>query len=73
MRKYKALNQSKVTLTQTSCKHIKAIWRTINSLISGYVKVKVTVHEKRAVLDICVFQDTDIDENGIKTVYDLHH
>ena len=63
MRKYKALNQSKVTLTQTSCKHIKAIWRTINSLISGYAKV--TEHEKR--------YDTDIDENGIKTVYDLHH
>ena len=71
MHKYKALNQSKVTLTQTSCKHIKAIWRTIKSLISGYAKV--TEHEKRGLLNICVFQDTDIDENGIKTVYDLHH
>ena len=70
MRKYKALNQSKVTLTQTSCKHIKAIWRTINGLISGYAKV--TEHEKRGLLNICVL-DTDIDENGIKTVYDLHH
>ena len=71
MRKYTAVIQSKVTLTQTSCKHVKAIWRTINSLISGYAKV--TVHEKRALLNICVFQDKDIDENGIKTVYDLHH
>ena len=40
-------------------------------LISGYAKVNE--HEKRGLLNICVFQGTDTDENGIKTVYDPHH